>query len=117
MAKTVRDSRLDSRAAREKLKPSGKPYFRDLEPNLHLGYRKGKHGGKWVMRRYVGDERYVVETIGARRRLRGRGRRRDPDIPSGADEGARAGAVARRGSADCEHGAGDYRARRRSRNI
>ena len=65
MAKTVRDSRLDSRAAREKLKPSGKPYFRDLEPNLHLGYRKGKHGGKWVMRRYVGDEKYVVETIGA----------------------------------------------------
>ena len=65
VAKTVRDSRLDSRAAREKLKPSGKPYFRDLEPNLHLGYRKGKHGGKWVMRRYVGDEKYVVETIGA----------------------------------------------------
>jgi integrase len=64
VAKTVRDARLDSRAAREKLKPSGKPYFRDLEPNLHLGYRKGKHGGKWVMRRYVGDERYVVETIG-----------------------------------------------------
>ena len=65
MAKTVRDSRLDSRSAREKLKPSGKPYFRPLEMNLHLGYRKGKHGGKWVMRRYVGDERYAVETIGA----------------------------------------------------
>jgi hypothetical protein len=64
VAKTVRDSRLDSRSAREKLKPSGKPYFRDLEPNLHLGYRKGKHGGKWVMRRYAGNEKYVVETIG-----------------------------------------------------
>ncbi|HEY5207052.1 MAG TPA: site-specific integrase, partial [Roseiarcus sp.] len=65
MAKSVRDSRLDSRTAREKLKPSGKPYFRSLEPNLHLGYRKGKHGGKWVMRRYLGDEKYAVETIGA----------------------------------------------------
>jgi integrase len=65
VAKTVRDSRLDSRTAREKLKPSGKPYFRPLELNLHLGYRKGKHGGKWVMRRYIGDEKYVVETIGA----------------------------------------------------
>ncbi len=64
VAKKVRDSRLDSRAAREKLKPSGKPYYRPLELNLHLGYRKGKHGGKWVMRCYVGDEKYVVETIG-----------------------------------------------------
>lgn len=65
MAKTVRDSRLDSRAARAKLKPSGKPYFRPLEHNLHIGYRKGQHAGKWVIRRYIGDERYAVETIGA----------------------------------------------------
>ena len=65
MAKSVRDSRLDSRTARVKLKSSGKPYFRSLEPNLHLGYRKGKHGGKWVMRRYLGDEKYAVETIGS----------------------------------------------------
>jgi integrase len=56
---------LDSRAAREKLKPSGKPYFRPLELNLHLGYRKGKHGGKWVMRRYIGGEKYAVETVAA----------------------------------------------------
>jgi integrase len=65
MAKKIRDGRLDSRAARERLQPSGKPYFRPLELNLHLGYRKGKHGGKWVIRRYVGDEKYTVETIGA----------------------------------------------------
>jgi integrase len=32
---------------------------------LHLGYRKGLHGGKWVVRRYLGDERYAVQTIGA----------------------------------------------------
>ena len=65
MAKIVRDNRFDSRAARERLKPSAKPYFRPLEFNLHLGYRKGRHGGKWIMRRYVGYERYGVETIGA----------------------------------------------------
>jgi integrase len=65
MAKTVRDNRLDSRTAREKLTARGKPYFRALEPKLHLGYRKGKHGGKWVIRRYIGDEKYTVETIGA----------------------------------------------------
>ncbi|OAI28683.1 integrase [Methylosinus sp. R-45379] len=64
MAKTVRDSKLDSRAARERLKPQPKPYFRALDIGLHLGYRKGKTGGKWVVRRYIGDEKYLVETIG-----------------------------------------------------
>ena len=47
------------------LKVSGKPYFRRLDANLHLGYRKGKRGGVWVVRRYVGDEKYAIETIGA----------------------------------------------------
>ena len=65
VAKSVYDSRLDSRTARAKLRPSGKPYFRALEQNLHIGYRKGKHGGKWVARRYLGDEKYAVETLGA----------------------------------------------------
>jgi integrase len=64
VAKTVRDSKMDSRAAREKLKRAAKPYYRALDSGLHLGYRKGKSGGKWVVRRYVGDEKYVVETIG-----------------------------------------------------
>jgi integrase len=31
---------------------------------LHLGYRKGLKGGKWVLRRYLGGEKYIVETIG-----------------------------------------------------
>ncbi|AZG75900.1 tyrosine-type recombinase/integrase [Methylocystis rosea] len=64
MAKTVRDAKLDSRAAREKLKRAPKPYFRALDSGLHLGYRKGKSGGKWVVRRYLGGEQYTVETIG-----------------------------------------------------
>jgi len=64
VAKTVRDAKLDSRAAREKLKRAPKPYFRALDSGLHLGYRKGKSGGKWVVRRYLGGEQYTVETIG-----------------------------------------------------
>jgi integrase len=64
VAKTVRDAKLDSRAAREKLKFSPKPYYRALDSGLHLGYRKGKKGGKWVVRRYLGGENYKVETIG-----------------------------------------------------
>ena len=64
MAKTVREKKLDSPAARAKLKHSGKPYWRSIDPGLHLGYRKGLTGGKWVLRRYLGDEKYIVETIG-----------------------------------------------------
>ena len=65
MARTVRDSKLDSRSARAKLAPSGQPYYRGIDPRLHLGYRKGKSGGKWVLR-WRGDDAnaYKVETIG-----------------------------------------------------
>ena len=64
MAKTVRDSKLDSPAARAKLKAAPKPYYRSIDTGLHLGYRKGKTGGRWVARFYLGDEKYEVETIG-----------------------------------------------------
>jgi integrase len=65
MARTVRDANLESRTARGRLKARGKPYFRALEPGLHLGYRKPLSGaGKWLARHYIGDERYEVETIG-----------------------------------------------------
>lgn len=64
MAKTVRDSKLDSPAARERLKARGKPYYRAIDTGLHLGYRKGQSGGKWVVRIYLGDEKYEVATIG-----------------------------------------------------
>src|SRR5215472_17338829 len=65
MARTVRDAALESRAARGRLKARGKPYYRTLEPGLvHLGYRKPLAGaGKWVVRHYVGRQRYDVETI------------------------------------------------------
>lgn len=64
MARTVRDAKLESRTARSALKAAGKPYYRSIDEGLHLGYRKGVRGGKWVMRRYVGNEKYVVEAIG-----------------------------------------------------
>src|SRR5262245_58467888 len=64
MAKKVREKALDSRAAREKLKVSGKPYYRSLDPELHLGYRKGKDTRRWVARVYLGNGQYRVENIG-----------------------------------------------------
>ncbi|ACA21158.1 integrase family protein [Methylobacterium sp. 4-46] len=64
MARTVRDANLDSRTARARLEPRGKPYFRTLEPGLHLGYRRLARGaGKWVARHYVGERAYEVETL------------------------------------------------------
>jgi integrase len=64
VARTVRDVTLSTRAARQKLAISGKPYYRTIDHGLHLGYRKGARAGKWVVRYYAGEERYHVETIG-----------------------------------------------------
>ncbi|HEY4408040.1 MAG TPA: site-specific integrase, partial [Xanthobacteraceae bacterium] len=64
MARTIRDANLESRTARSRLKARGKPYYRTIEPGLHLGYRKPISGsGKWVVRHYVGGQAYEVETI------------------------------------------------------
>ena len=64
MARKVKDQSLETRTARARLKPRGKPYYRSIDPGLHLGYRKPKSGpGKWVVRLYAGDQAYVVETL------------------------------------------------------
>lgn len=63
MPRQVKDSKISTRSAREKLKRGGKPYFREISPGLHLGYRKLKAGGKWTVRVYAGDGRYLSETL------------------------------------------------------
>ena len=63
MTRRVRDTDLETRAARFKLKARGKPYYKVIGPGLHVGYRKGKRAGMWVVRRYAGASTYVVETI------------------------------------------------------
>jgi integrase len=68
MARTVKDSRLDTKAAREGLKARSEPHWRALEMGLHLGYRKRGLGGSWVARRRKANEasgsRYVETKIG-----------------------------------------------------
>jgi hypothetical protein len=44
VSRTAREVNLSTRAARERLKSSGKPYYRSLDHGLHLGYRKGLRG-------------------------------------------------------------------------
>lgn len=63
VAKTVRDLSLETRAARARLKIAAKPYYRAIDEGLHIGYRRGKNAGKWVMRWYAGAGVYHVETI------------------------------------------------------
>jgi integrase len=63
VAKRVLDKTLDSRTARAGLKVRGKPYYRAIGPGLHIGYRKGKKGGRWVARLYAGDGNYRVEAL------------------------------------------------------
>jgi integrase len=57
MSRTVRDSRLETRAARDRLKPRSAPYWRSLAPGLHLGYRRRRKGavGSWLARVYQPD--------------------------------------------------------------
>lgn len=63
MARTVRDVRLDSRAARERLEPRKKPYFRLIEAGKHIGYYKGLRTGSWLARSHA-DGRYSEKKLG-----------------------------------------------------
>jgi hypothetical protein len=50
MARLVHDANLETRTARSRLDARGKPYYRAVQPGLHLGYRKPQQGaGKWVV--------------------------------------------------------------------
>jgi hypothetical protein len=65
MARRIADKNLDSKDARRKLQPRGKPYWRSVERGLHLGYRRLREGaGPWIARRYVGAQRYDEQAIG-----------------------------------------------------
>jgi integrase len=65
--RTIRDTRLESRAARLRLAPQADPYWKTLQPaKLHLGYRRraGDEPGTWLVRHYVGKERYRIAPLG-----------------------------------------------------
>ncbi len=65
MARTVRDTNLETRTARLRLVPRGKPYWRVIESGLHVGYRRTKTGGgTWVARRFIGEGKYAETKLG-----------------------------------------------------
>jgi integrase len=66
MARKIKATELDSRNARGRLTPRGKPYWQSAgERGLHIGYRRlaGK-AGTWWARHYDGGQRYTTEALG-----------------------------------------------------
>ncbi len=66
MARTVRDHRLDTRAARSRLAQRNEPYWALLSEGFHLGYYRGKSVTKWVARYRPagGGKGYSKTTLG-----------------------------------------------------
>ncbi len=65
MARTVRDAKLDTRAARLRLRIRPEPYWRTLEKGFALGYRRRAIGGTWLARRWAATGKYVEHKIAA----------------------------------------------------
>ena len=64
MPRTLRDSKLDSREARSRLRVQGKPYKRLIEPGLHLLYRRlAGRPGSWAVRKYLGNQAYAESSL------------------------------------------------------
>jgi len=54
LAREHRNTRLQTREARSKLKPREEPYWHDLERGRSIGYFRGVRGGSWKLREYIG---------------------------------------------------------------
>ena len=66
MAGKVRHSNITSPTARNNLKRGRQPHWQAIAAGIHLGYQRwrGDHDGRWVLRRYIGNDTYRSETLG-----------------------------------------------------
>lgn len=64
MARLVRDSRLESREARSRLKKRKEPYWRFISEGIHVGYYRGGKGGIWHARVRTKDGKYAKTSLG-----------------------------------------------------
>jgi hypothetical protein len=71
MSRSIGYMPLETRTARSRLAPRDKPYYAQVEPGVHVGYRKSKTdgSGRWVVRFYDDTPRasgspYTARTIG-----------------------------------------------------
>lgn len=63
MSKSLTETQISSRAARKKLDARQAAYWRAIDPDVHIGYRKRKSGGHWVVRWRNGSG-YKYQTLG-----------------------------------------------------
>ena len=56
MVGSLKEAKLTTRNARESL-PIGL-HWRQIDTDVHLGYRKGRKGGRWLVRWYIGKGNY-----------------------------------------------------------
>lgn len=63
MPRAPRDSRIETRTARINLAIRNKPYWRQIERGLFIGYRCSSSTSAWVMRHAMGG-RYVEDRVG-----------------------------------------------------
>src|SRR3954447_21973779 len=64
MARTARNSSLESRTARARLQVRRTPYFAKIAKGLRLGYYRGSVSGSWIARYYRGAGVYATEALG-----------------------------------------------------
>ncbi len=64
MARTARNSALETRTARARLRIRRTPYFAKIAKGLRLGYYRGAVAGSWVARCYRGAGVYATEALG-----------------------------------------------------
>lgn len=62
MARTLTEAPITTPNARQKLKAG--LYWRAIDVDIHIGYRKGARAGRWLVRWYLGDQKYAQEAIG-----------------------------------------------------
>jgi len=58
MGRHVKDYYLGTREARSQLDRRHNPFWREITPGLHIGYRKGKRGGVWIGRKLMDDGKH-----------------------------------------------------------
>src|SRR3954454_14356075 len=64
MARTARNSSLETRTARVRLRVRRTPYFAKIAKGLRLGYYRGPVAGSWVARCYRGSGEYATQAVG-----------------------------------------------------
>jgi len=64
MARTLQDAKLDTRAARLRLKKRREPHWRSISEGVAVGYRRGAKGGTWIARHYSAEHGRRFHSIG-----------------------------------------------------